>query len=83
MFVAGIPLSSTTVAILVRCLQRDGYWRLADDLGLAVDGDRHEFALAPSEEREILAVLDECPAPLRELRQALRGRARRRSEDAA
>jgi hypothetical protein len=71
MVIAGVTLSARTVATLVRCLQREGHPELADDLGGALDSGKSELRLAPGEERQILASLDGCPAPLAELRHAL------------
>lgn len=72
MVVSGVSVSPSAVATLARCLQRAGYVDLADDVGLALDADWTELQLAPSEEEEILAVLDDCPALLEPLRDALR-----------
>ena len=71
MIVSGVLLSATSVAVLGRCLQRGGHNRLADDVGLALDADWHELVLAPTEESQILSVLDDCPAELEPLRLVL------------
>jgi hypothetical protein len=71
MLVAGVPLSASAIATLARCLQRDDHVQLAGDVGLALDAGRTELRLAPGEEDEILAVLDDCPAQLQGLRDAL------------
>jgi hypothetical protein len=68
---SGVALSATAVAGLARCLQRAGHAELADDVGLAVDANRLELVLAPNEEVQILAALDDCPVLLRPLRDAL------------
>jgi hypothetical protein len=80
MFVSGVILSASAVALLARCLQRAGHIRLADDVGLAVDANWSELKLAPNEEDEILAALNDCPALLQPLRDALQASGWRRAE---
>ena len=79
MVVSGVAVLPSAVATLARCLQRTGYIDLADDVGLALDSDWNELQLAPIEEEEMLAVLDDCPALLQPLRDALRANRERRS----
>ena len=79
MFVSGVFLSSSAVALLARSLQRAGHRPLADDVGIAVDANWTELTLAPNEEAEILAVLDPCPALLQLLRDALQAAVSRRA----
>ena len=79
MVVSGVSVSPSAVATLARCLQRAGYIDLADDVGLALDSDWNELQLAPTEEEEMLAVLDDCPALLEPLRDSLRANRERRS----
>jgi hypothetical protein len=71
MVVSGVLLSASAVAVLARCLQRAGHMPLADDLGFALDANWNELVLARSEEKEVLSVLDDCPAELETLRVAL------------
>lgn len=80
MLIAGVVLSASSVAVLARRLQRAGQLRLADDVGLALDGDWNELQLAPNEEITILRVLCDCPELLRPLRDALRANVRLRAE---
>ncbi len=80
MLIAGVVLSASSVAVLARRLQRAGQLRLADDVGLALDGDWNELQLAPNEEITILRVLRDCPELLRPLRDALRANVRLRAE---
>jgi len=78
MWIASVLVSATAVAVLVRRLQGAGQRVLADEIGFALDADRHEIRLGPGDERAILSVLRECPVPLRPLRDALQANARRR-----
>ena len=79
MLIAGVVLSASAVAVLARRLQRAGQLRLADDVGLALDGDWREMQLAPNEETTILRVLRDCPELLRPLRDALQANVRLRA----
>ena len=76
-------MSATAVALLARLLQGAGQIRLADDVGLALDANWSEMVLAPNEEDTILSVLQDCPALLRPLRDALQATVRRRGEGLA
>lgn len=80
MLIAGVVLSASAVAVLARRLERAGQLRLADDVGLALDGDWNEMQLAPNEETTILRVLRDCPDLLRPLRDSLQANVRRRAE---
>ena len=80
MVISGVVLSATAVAVLARCLQRAGQTRLADDVGMALDGNWGEMQLAANEEDTILSVLHDCPDRLQPLRNALQANARRRRE---
>lgn len=80
MLVAGVPLSLGAVTRLARRLDRAGRVRLAHEVWLAAfDADWTELQLAPSDEDEILAVLQICPVALWPLREALQAKARERS----
>jgi hypothetical protein len=76
MLVSGVVLSASAVALLARRLAGAGNRGLADDVGIAVDADWDELVLAPDEEKQILGVLQDCPALLQPLRAALQARAR-------
>jgi hypothetical protein len=80
MLISGVFVSASAVALLARSLQRAGHVELADDVGLAVDANWTELNLAPNEEDQILAVLDDCPVLLQPLRDALQADAWRRAE---
>jgi len=80
MLIAGVVLSASAVAVLARRLQRAGQLRLADDVGLALDGDWREMQLAPNEETTILRVLGDCPELLRPLQDALQASVRLRAQ---
>ena len=80
MLVSGVLLTGNGVAVLARCLQRAGHVRLASDVGLAVDANWSELTLVSNEEDEILAALDDWPAQLLPLRDALRANAWCRTE---
>jgi hypothetical protein len=74
MLVAGVTLSSGTVALLARRLHRAGHADLAMRVGLAVDTNRTDLALTRDDRTIVLAVLVECPTPLASLRDALHAR---------
>ena len=74
MFVAGVLVSASAVALLARRLQEAGEIDLAETIGLAVDGNREELLIGPSEGHAVLAVLRDCPTELEPLRIALRAR---------
>ena len=77
MVIAGVLLPSTSLSLLVRCLDGAGEHELAQDIGVAVDANRQEMRLGPGEERAILGVLRNCPHPLQPLRDALEATTRR------
>jgi hypothetical protein len=79
MIISGVLVSATGVAVLALCLQRAGRTRLADDVGVALDGNWKELVLARGEEDEILSVLQDCPVELQPLRDALQANARGRA----
>jgi hypothetical protein len=75
MFVAGVLVSASAVALLARRLQDAGELDLAETIGYAVDRNQEELLIGPHEGRAILAALHHCPAELEPLRLALRARA--------
>lgn len=83
MLIAGVLLSASAVASLARHLQGLGQVDLAQELGFAVDANRGELRLAPSEEDAILSVLHDCPVVLQPLRDALEANVHRRGEGLA
>jgi len=74
MQVAGVDLSLGSVAELARCLDRAGHWEAAMHVGFAVDRNLRQLALTVSE-RELISMLEQCPASLLPLLDALERRA--------
>jgi hypothetical protein len=75
MFVAGVLLSASAVALLARRLQEAGELDMAETIGYAVDRNQEELLLGPHEGRAILAALHHCPPDLEPLKLTLRARA--------
>jgi hypothetical protein len=71
MWIAGASLSASSAALLALLLTRAGHSRLAQRLGIAVDRNVGHFELLPGERTQILAVLDDPPEALAELRSVL------------
>jgi hypothetical protein len=74
MLIGGVALSVGAVAMLARRLGEAGHAELAMRMGVAVDSNSDEVSLSRRDGRLVIAVLDPCPAGLRGLRDALRGR---------
>jgi hypothetical protein len=74
MFVAGVLLSASAVALLARRLQDAGDLEMAETIGFAVDANHEDLLIGPNEGHAILAVLRDCPPELEPLRLALQAR---------
>ena len=74
MRVAGVDLSLGSVAELARCLDRAGHWEAAMHVGFAVDRNRRHLPLTTSERELISQLLEQCPASLLPLQDALERR---------
>ena len=74
MRVAGVDLSLGSVAELARCLDRAGHWEAAMHVGFAVDRNRSQLPLTTSERELIAQLLEQCPASLLPLHDALERR---------
>ena len=75
MFVAGVLVSASATASLARRLQDARDMEMAQAIGFAVDANEDEVLIGRSEGHAVLAVLQDCPAELDQLRLALRARA--------
>jgi hypothetical protein len=72
MTIAGVPVSAGAIASLARRLEDSGQGESAQRIEYALDAGQEELALAPSEGRVILDVLEDCPDDLVALRDELR-----------
>jgi hypothetical protein len=75
MQVAGVEMSLGSVAELARCLDRAGHWRAAMHVGFAIDRNRNQLPLTTAERKLISQMLEQCPASLLPLQEALERRA--------
>ena len=72
MWVAGVLLPTSAVALLARLLWIAGHQELATHVGWAVDRNRHELRLTREERSQIAeALATACPRNLQALRRAL------------
>lgn len=71
MLVDGVELSASAAACLALLLERAHHHDLAQRVGLAVDANSAGVRIRRDEESTLLAVLEDPPAQLRELRDAL------------
>jgi hypothetical protein len=72
MVVAGAEISVSAAALLALLLDEAGEADLAQRIGLAVDANSRGVGIRPDEQPMVLAVLENPPAELRPLRDALR-----------
>jgi hypothetical protein len=71
MVVAGVEISLGAAALLALLLEQDGESDLAQRIGLAVDANSRGVGVRADERRILLRVLQDPPAQLRGLKDAL------------
>ena len=80
MVVAGVEISLSAAALLALLLDEAGEADLAQRIGLAIDANSRGVGIRADEQATVLAVLENPPADLRPLRDALRKPRSRKTE---
>ena len=74
MFIAGVEVTASAAAALALLLERARHNDLAQRIGFAVDNGRRTIGLTSAEHTQALSVLDDPPAGLALLKEALQQR---------